>query len=136
MDGQLLASTEPDDGGFVRFDGANLSGADLRGRDLHHPRIARGEIVDHHGNHKPGIAGWRLDGADLSGVDLSLAVFTGANLTGAKFAGALLNWWPHYLIAEILRLAAGPDVDKLSYAAFHIENRGGAGVILSSMITR
>lgn len=65
--------------GSLRFQGARLSGADLRDADL--------STID--------LRNSRVDGADLTGArlrsaDLYEANFTGANLRGADLSGALL----------------------------------------------
>ena len=53
-----------------------------------------------------------LHGADLAGANLSGANLAGANLSGANLSDATINWSSHALIAELLRGAAGNDVDR------------------------
>ena len=79
---------------------ANLSGADLSGANLHDANFR----------------GADLSYADLSGANLHDANFRGADLSGANFFGAKLAWLSHDLIAEILRRAAGDDIEKLKVA--------------------
>ena len=70
--------------------GANLVGANLRDANL---------------------VGAKLQGTYLRGANL-----VGANLEGANLEGANINWTQHELVAEILRQAAGNDVEKLQLA--------------------
>ena len=52
---------------------------------------------------------WRIN---LSGADLRGAYLRGADLSGAYLSGAAINWQSHDLIAEILRRAAGQNVQR------------------------
>jgi len=74
----------------ANLSGANLFRADLSGADL---------------------SGANLSGANLYGADLS-----GANLSGAKLYGAKINWQSHDLLSELLKRAAGRDVEKRKVA--------------------
>jgi uncharacterized protein YjbI with pentapeptide repeats len=58
------------------------------------------------------------DGTDLRGADLG-----GANLDGANLDGATINWNSHDLIAELLRRAAGDDVEKRKVAGLILVSR-------------
>ena len=60
---------------------------------------------------------------DLRGADLREADFRGACLHWADFRGAKLNWKSHDLIAEILRRAAGEDVEKRMVAGLILVSR-------------
>ena len=90
---------------------AYLHGADLHGADLHGANL-RGAY----------LSGAYLHGADLSGANLSVANLRDANLRGANLSGAYLsdanlrgakiNWQSHALLGEILRRAAGDDVQR------------------------
>jgi hypothetical protein len=71
--------------------GAYLSGAYLGGADL---------------------SGADLRGAYLSGAYLGCADLRGAYLGCADLRGAYLNWQSHDMIAELLRRAAGDDIEK------------------------
>ena len=75
--------------------GADLRGANLRGADL--------SVAD-------------LSGANISGADLSGANLRGADLSVANLSGVTISWQSHDLIAEIIRRAAGDDIDKLKIA--------------------
>jgi hypothetical protein len=75
---------------------ADLSGADLRGADLSGAYLR----------------GADLRGADLRVADLRVADLSGAYLSGAYLSGARINWNSHALVGEILRRAAGDDVEK------------------------
>jgi hypothetical protein len=50
--------------------------------------------------------------ADLRVADLRVADLSGAYLSGAYLSGARINWNSHALVGEILRRAAGDDVEK------------------------
>ena len=52
------------------------------------------------------------EGAVLYGADLRGAVLRDANLRDANLRGAKVNWQSHAIISEILRRAAGHDVQK------------------------
>ena len=80
--------------------GANLYSTNLRGADL---RVAN-------------LRGADLRGADLRGANLRGAELYSTNLRGADLYDADLNWTQHELVAEILRQAAGDDVEKLQLA--------------------
>jgi hypothetical protein len=77
-------------------EGANLYGADLSGADLSDAYLRGANLY-----------GAYLRGAYLRGADLS-----GADLSGADLSGAKVNWQSHAIISEILRQAAGDDVQK------------------------
>ena len=59
-----------------------------------------------------------LSGADLSGADLSRA-----NLSRADLSGADLSFSSHDLLAEIIRRAAGDDLDRLQAAGLILIQR-------------
>ena len=100
---------------------ANLRGADLTGADLYAANL-RGANLRGANLYRADLAGASLYGADLREADLRRASLYGADFTGADFTGAKLNWDSHDLIAEILRQAAGANMDR----------RGLAGLILMS----
>jgi len=96
--------------------GANLSGANLRGADLGDTYLSGANLS---GAYLRGadLGGANLSGANLRGANLSGANLSGANLRGADLGdtylgGAKINWQSHALISEILRRAAGDDVQK------------------------
>ena len=62
------------------------------------------------------LTGAFLACANLSGSRLSDAHFGGAILGGAILAGVELDWQSRGLIAEMIRLAAGEDANKLKLA--------------------
>lgn len=62
------------------------------------------------------FGGAELPGADFRGAGIYYANFKGAYLRDANFRGAKLNWQSHDLMAEILRQAAGDDIDKIKIA--------------------
>lgn len=64
-----------------------------------------------------------LRGADLRGADLEGADLEGADLGGADLRGADLNFLSHDFVAEILRRAAGDDVEKLKIAGLVLVKR-------------
>ena len=82
-------------GAYLR--GANLSGADLRGANLSHAD---------------------LRDANLSHADLRDANLSHADLRDANLSGARLNWQSHTLLGHILRVSAGPDIEKRKIAGF------------------
>ena len=59
-----------------------------------------------------------LRGADLRGVNLR-----GADLDGADLEGAKNIWQSHDLIAEVLRRAAGEDIEKRKLAGLILISR-------------
>ena len=61
--------------------------------------------------------------AARSRADLSSANLYGANLSGADLSRAKINWQSHDLLAEILRLAAGADIQKRSVAGLILVSR-------------
>jgi hypothetical protein len=90
FDGRTLYECEAD-GLLAALQQAVGSGADLRGANL---------------------GGADLRGANLGGANLGGADLRGADLRGANLGGAKINWNSHALIGEILRRAAGDDVEK------------------------
>ena len=59
-----------------------------------------------------------LSGANLSGANLSRASLSGSDLSETK-----INWQSHDLLAEILRRAAGADIQKRSLAGLILISR-------------
>jgi uncharacterized protein YjbI with pentapeptide repeats len=90
--------------------GAYLSGAYLSGADLSGAYLRGADLSGAY------LSGAYLSGAYLSGADLSGAYLSGAYLRGADLSGAIINWASHALIAEILRQAAGDDIEKRMFA--------------------
>lgn len=82
------------------FNGEDGARADLRGADL--------RCVD--------LRDADLRGADLRGADFRRADLRGANFRQARLEGARLNWSSHNLLSEILRRAAGDDIEKRKVA--------------------
>jgi hypothetical protein len=69
-----------------------------------------------------------LSDANLSRVDLRRANLFGANLSdanlsGANLRGAMFNWQSHDLSAEVLRQAAGDDVQRRMLAGLILVSR-------------
>jgi hypothetical protein len=91
--------------------GANLYGADLTRADLTRANLSRANLYGADLT-RADLTGADLTRADLTGADLYGANLTGADLTGANLTGAKVNWQSHVLIAEILKRAAGDDVQK------------------------
>jgi hypothetical protein len=58
------------------------------------------------------LAGANLARANLARANLARANLDGANLADANLVGAKINWNSHALIGEILRRAAGDDVQR------------------------
>ena len=94
--------------------------ADLRGADLQGAYLQRADLrgVDLQGAdlRGAGLQGADLRGAGLQRADLRGAYLRGAYLQRAYLQGARLIWTSHELLAEILRRAAGDDVQKLMVA--------------------
>ena len=99
-------------GEWLDLRGAYLSDAYLRGAYL------RGAYLSN-----AYLSGADLRGADLSNADLRGAYLSNAYLRGADLRGARLEWSCHDLIAEILRRAAGVDIDKLKIAGLILIQR-------------
>jgi uncharacterized protein YjbI with pentapeptide repeats len=86
--------------------------------------IATVEAVDQRDAIQKLVAdGTDLRGADLGGANLDGANLDGANLDGANLDGATINWNSHDLIAELLRRAAGDDVEKRKVAGLILVSR-------------
>ena len=85
-------------GGYkADLSGANLSRANLSRANLSRANLSRANLY----------------GANLSGADLSRANLYGADLYGADLSDLkCFNWRSHALISEVLKRAAGVDVDK------------------------
>ena len=64
-----------------------------------------------------------LDDANLAGANLARAYLVRANLADANLAGAKINWQSHDMIAEILRCAAGDNVQRRSVAGLVLVSR-------------
>ena len=92
--------------------GADLTGADLRGANLRGANLRGADL-------------WGADllGADLWGADLWGANLWGADLTGANLTKIRLAYQSHDLSAEILRRAAGNDIEKLKIAGYILVSR-------------
>jgi len=86
---------------------ANLRGANLRGADLGDANL--GDAYLRGAN----LGDAYLGGANLRGANLDGAHLCGADLCGANLGGAIINWNSHDLIVELLKRAAGDDIDKL-----------------------
>jgi hypothetical protein len=89
-----------DGGECANLRGANLCGADLHGANLRGANLREAD----------------LHGANLRGANLREADLHGANLRGADLRGAKINWASHDLLAEILRQAAGDNIDQRKMA--------------------
>jgi hypothetical protein len=83
----------------------------------------RAAIIEEHRKWRFGEGGKRADlsradlsSADLSSADLSRANLSSANLSSANLYRAKFNFQSHTLIAEVLRRAAGEDVEKRKVA--------------------
>jgi Pentapeptide repeats (8 copies) len=64
-----------------------------------------------------------LRGANLRGADLSRADLSGADLSRANLSDIKLAWTSHDLLAELLRRAAGDDIDRLQVAGLILLQR-------------
>jgi hypothetical protein len=65
---------------------------------------------------------WQV-GINLSEANLRGANLSGAGLSGADLRGADLNWQSHDLIAEIIRRAAGDNVQRRMLAGLILISR-------------
>ena len=92
--------------------GADLREADLRGADLLGANLHEADL------HGADLRGADLREADLHGADLHEADLRGADLHGADLekGKTKIDWESHNLVAEILRRAAGDDIEKLKIA--------------------
>ena len=63
------------------------------------------------------------EGANLSCANLRGADLSYAGLSCANIEDATINWQSHDLIAEILRRAAGADIEKRKIAGFMLVSR-------------
>ena len=106
----------------ARLVGANLAGASLARASLARARLAGAGLAGA-SLADANLAGARLADANLAGANLARANLARADLDGAGLAGARLNWNCHDLIAEILRRAAGEDVDKKMTAGLVLVGR-------------
>ena len=113
--------------------GANLRGAHLRDADLRDAYL-RGANLGDANLRDADLRDADLRGAHLGCADFGCADLRGANLRDADLRGAYLHdadlgcangesraklaWQSHDLIAEILRCAAGDDVEKLKVAGY------------------
>ena len=96
--------------------GAYLSGAYLHGADLSGANLSDANLRDAN-LRGANLSGAYLSDANLRGADLRDANLRGANLSGAYLSdanlrGAKINWQSHALLGEILRRAAGDDVQR------------------------
>ena len=115
--------------------GANLRGVDLNGANLHGADLS---FVDLNGAYLGGaylrnaylsnadlrdadlrgadLRGAYLSNADLRNADLRNADLSGAYLSGAYLSNVTVNWNSYALIAELLKRAAGNEIEKLKVA--------------------
>ena len=68
------------------------------------------------------------DGSDLSYSDLSYSNLSGSDLrysdlSGSNLSGSKINWQSHDIIAELLRLEAGDDIQKRMVAGLILVSR-------------
>lgn len=124
------------------LEGARLKGVDLRGANLGGAHLARADLrkaklndadligaslacADLRGASLAGalLRGADLAGADLRGADLTEVDLRSADLERADFRGARLNFYSHELLAEILRRAAGDDIEKLKWTGLLLVKR-------------
>ena len=121
MDQQELATILEKHGRWLAGDEAgeraNLGGANLEGADLWQANLQEANL-----------RGANLQGACFWHADLREANLVGTNLVTnnvwkAQLEGARLNWSSHILIAEILRQAAGDDVEKRKVAGLVLISR-------------
>lgn len=92
--------------------GANLFGANLRDADLHNADLRYADL------HNADLCDANLGYANLCYADLR-----NANLRNADLFGATINWQSHDLIAELLRRAAGEDVERRKVAGLILVSR-------------
>lgn len=104
---------------------ADLSGANLRGSDLWCASLRSANLSDanlrcanlRRANLRcANLSGANLLGANLGGADLGGANLGGADLSNARLSGITVPWMSHDLVAEILRRAAGEDIEKRQLA--------------------
>lgn len=93
-------------GAKANLGGANLGGADLRGANLRGANLGGANLGD------ANLRGANLGHAYLGHADLRYANLSDANLRGANLRGSILNWQSHALLSEILRRAAGDNMDR------------------------
>lgn len=107
------------------LEGANLDGAYLREASLRRANLERANLcgadlewANLEGANLKGAHLDRacLDGSILRGADLFDAELDGASLRGACLDGIVVNWSSHDLVSEILRRAAGNDIERLKIA--------------------
>ena len=77
--------------------------------------MTRGKALAKYAEDKD-LSGADLECANLQWANLQCANLRGADLYGADLRGANINWTQHELVAEILRQAAGNDIEKLQLA--------------------
>ncbi len=93
------------------LEGADLDLADLTGAVLRHA-YQNGALF-----RRASLTRVDLRRANLSYADLSYADLSGADLYGARLSGIQPNLLSHELVGEILRQAAGVNIEKLKLAA-------------------
>jgi uncharacterized protein YjbI with pentapeptide repeats len=111
---------------------ANLTGANLYEANLYEANLYEANLTEANLT-EANLTGANLDRANLREAYLREANLTGANLTGANLTGAYLyeanldgaviNWQSHDLIAEILRQAAGDNVQRRMVAGLVLVSR-------------
>lgn len=89
----------------ANLQGVNLQGANLKGANMEDSDLRGANLRDA-----------SLQGANLQGANLSSANLQGANLRDTQLHRANLDWYSHELLGEILRQAAGKDVDRRALA--------------------
>ncbi|WP_165073289.1 pentapeptide repeat-containing protein [Paludisphaera rhizosphaerae] len=112
VDGDIRATVIAAVAAGANLDGANLDGANLYGANLVGARLDGANLVG------ANLDGANLYGANLVGANLVGANLVGARLDGARLVGAKVSWNSHAMLSEILRRAAGEDVEKLKVAGF------------------
>jgi uncharacterized protein YjbI with pentapeptide repeats len=94
---------------------ANLSSADLYSADLYSANLSSANLSSANLS-SADLSSANLSSANLSSADLSRANLSSANLSSANLYRAKFNFQSHTLIAEVLRRAAGEDVEKRKVA--------------------
>ena len=80
-------------------------------------------LKDSHEGVRANLGGANLVRANLGGANLDGANLGGASLYRANLDGANLNWQSHDLLAEVLRRAAGDNVDRRMVAGLLLVSR-------------
>ena len=115
--GEVMFSGECTLADLAQANRANLSGASLSGANLYRASLY-GANLSGANLSRASLPGANLSGASLYGSDLYRASLSGSDLSETK-----INWQSHDLLAEILKRAAGADIQKRSLAGLILISR-------------